>query len=194
MKRSLRPAVFLDRDGTLNVEKEYLWRIEEFEFVPGVPEAVRRLNRAGFLVVVITNQSGVARGYFQMEDVHRLHRHIQNQLKEHAAHIDAFYICPHHPEYGDPPTVCLCRKPSPGLLLDAACDLGIDLGASYMIGDKVADIEAGRQAGCRPLLVQTGYGRITLEAVSALAAGAFSDLPEAVEWILAQCGRRLVSD
>jgi D-glycero-D-manno-heptose 1,7-bisphosphate phosphatase len=160
MSKGGRPAVFLDRDGTINVEKEYLHRAEEFEFVRGAPEAIRLLKEAGFLVVVVTNQSGVARGYYDEAAVHRLHRFVDNELATAGATIDAYYLCPHHPRHGIGPyrTECACRKPLPGMLLAAASDLGIDLSLSWIVGDKAADVEAGIAAGCRPLLVRTGYG------------------------------------
>ncbi len=155
-----RPAVFLDRDGTINLEKDYLYRIEDFEFIPGVPQAIKKLKQAGYLVIVVTNQSGVARGYFGLDDVTRLHEHIQKQLVAAGTGIDAFYVCPHHPEKGQGEYLkkCDCRKGQPGLLIQAGADLGIDLQKSFMIGDKVADIEAAENAGCQPILVLTGYG------------------------------------
>lgn len=183
---ALRRAVFLDRDGTINVDKHYLHKVEEFEFIPGAPAAIRRLNDAGFLVVVVTNQSGVARGYFSMEAVERLHRHLQGQLEAVGAWVDGFYICPHHPSEGQGAyrRDCCCRKGAPGMLLQAASELGIDLKRSFMVGDKVADVEAGRGAGCRPLMVLTGYGR--QDRLSAQAAGAdvFDDLAAAVSAIV----------
>lgn len=180
-----RRAVFLDRDGTLHVEKGYLCRIEDVEFYPGVFRAIRQLRNAGFLVVVVTNQSGVARGYFTITEVNLLHRHIQAFMKRQGAGIDAFYVCPHHPD-GVPPfrETCMCRKGNAGLLLQAAADFDIDLSASFMIGDKVSDMEAAKNAGCRSLLVLTGHGRQTLQRISAERLPAFSDLPGAVEYIL----------
>lgn len=152
-------AVFLDRDGTINVEKDYLYRVEDFEFIPGVPQAVRMLNEAGFLVVVVTNQSGVARGYYTEEDVDILHRHISAELAKTGSRVDAWYYCPHHPSgRGSYSLPCHCRKPLPGMLREAARRHGIDLAASVMIGDKLADVEAGIAAGCRTILVRTGYG------------------------------------
>lgn len=182
-------AVFLDRDGTINEEKNYLYRIEDFQFIAGVPQAIRRLNDAGYLVVVVTNQSGVARGYFDREDVDRLHEHIQRELSLFGATVDAFYLCPHHPQkgVGEFRVDCDCRKGKPGMLLQAAVDLDIDLKQSFMVGDKLADIEAGRAAGCSSLLVLTGYG--TNNRDNAVAAGAMAvalDLPEAVDFILEQ--------
>ncbi len=156
----LKRAVFLDRDGTINVEKEYLHRIEDFAFIPGAPQAIRLLNDAGFYVVVVTNQSGVARGYYDEAAVERLHRYMDGELAHFGARVDAYYFCPHHPKHGSGlhSRECACRKPLPGMLIQAAADLGVDLTASWIIGDKLADVEAGLRAGCRPLLVRTGYG------------------------------------
>ncbi len=155
----MQRAVFLDRDGTINLEKEYLYRIDEFEFVPGAPEAIRLLNEAGFMVVVVTNQSGVARGYYTEEDVEALHHFISRELARHDARIDAWMYCPHHPSgKGRYSLPCSCRKPMPGMLLEAARRFDIDLEHSVMIGDKLADVEAALAAGCRPVLVRSGYG------------------------------------
>jgi len=184
MNHPLKRAVFIDRDGTLNVEKNYLWRIEDFEFIPGVPEAIGRLNRAGYLVVVVTNQAGVARGYFQLDDVTRLHAHVQQQLAACSARVDGFYVCPHHPEFGAPPQRCDCRKPAAGLLLKAADDFGIDLGNSFMVGDKRADIEAGLRAGCTPILVRTGYGEETAQLDICKDVPVVASLPDAVALIV----------
>lgn len=159
--RHTKPAVFLDRDGTINIEKEYLYKAEEFEFTSQAVEAIRLLNQAGYLVVVVTNQSGVARGYYTEDDVRRLHQYVEAQLEVGGAHVDGWYYCPHHPSGGAPYDLdCDCRKPEPGMLLTAARDLQIDLERSWMVGDKLADIEAGIAAGCRPVLVMTGYGHI----------------------------------
>ena len=179
-----RRAVFLDRDGTINVEKEYLHRAEEFAFIPGAPEAIRLLKEAGFLVVVVTNQSGVGRGYYDEEAVHRLHRFMDGELARHGASVDAYYLCPHHPLHGigEYRRECGCRKPLPGMLLEAARDFDIDLAASYIVGDKAADVKAGRAAGCRPLLVSTGY---VVEESARLPAGVpvFDDILAAVRAI-----------
>lgn len=155
----MRRAVFLDRDGTINLEKEYLYRIEEFEFVPGAPEAIRMLNQAGFFVVVVTNQSGVGRGYYGEEDLEKLHRHIARELELHGAHVDAWMYCPHHPDgRGSYARTCTCRKPLPGMLCEAARRFDLLLDQSVMIGDKNVDVQAGRAAGCRSILVRSGYG------------------------------------
>ncbi len=186
MSREKRRAVFLDRDGTINVEKDYLYRIEDFEFIPGAPEAIKRLKDAGFLVIVVTNQSGVARGYYTLEDVDRLHAYIQEKLADIGTSIDAFYVCPHHPTegVGKYRADCDCRKGKPGMLLQAAEDFDIDLERSCMVGDKEADIEAGKSAGCRPQLVLTGYGRETNEHLPQNSAPVFEDIGKAVAAIL----------
>lgn len=181
-----RRAVFLDRDGTINVEKDYLYRIEDFEFIPGAPEAIKRLKDAGFLVIVVTNQSGVARGYYTLEDVNRLHDHIQNELEKIGTSIDAFYVCPHHPTegIGDYSRECDCRKGNPGMLLQAAKDFDIDLARSIMVGDKLADVEAGRRSGCVPYLVLTGYGMQESGSEAVGSVKKFASLNEVVGGIL----------
>ncbi len=178
----LRKAVFLDRDGTINVEKNYLHRISEWEWIPGAIEAIRRLNDAGYLVIVVTNQAGIARGMYKEEDVHRLHNQLDVMLAPLRAHIDAYYYCPHHPDFGEKIS-CDCRKPAPGMILQAQKDWNIDLPHSYMVGDKIADIDAARAAGVRPILVATGYGA---ESRRKLASDALcvSDLGAAADLIL----------
>ena len=180
----MRRAVFLDRDGTINVEKEYLHRIDDFQFIPGVPEAIGRLNRAGLLVVVVTNQSGVGRGYYSAKDVEALHRHIAGELEKQDAHVDAWLYCPHFstgPTNG--PSSCDCRKPAPGMILKAADSLNIDLRQSVMIGDKVIDVQAGLAVGCRPILVRSGYGAIE-EAALPEGVAVCDDLAQAVNLLL----------
>jgi D-glycero-D-manno-heptose 1,7-bisphosphate phosphatase len=181
-----RRAVFLDRDGTINVERDYLHRIEDFAFIPGVPQAIRRLNEAGFLVLVVTNQSGVARGFFTKADVDALHRHLAVSLAEVGAFIDGYYVCPHHPTAGQGTLQkeCSCRKGEPGLLLQGAVEHDIDLARSFMVGDKAADLMAGQRAGCTPLLVLTGYGRETAANPEFPNVPRFPSLAEAVEYIL----------
>lgn len=146
-------AVFLDRDGTLNVEKEYVYRYEDWEWIPGVVEGLRKLTDLGFRLVVVSNQSGVARGYYSADDVRILHDRVNKELEAVGISVAGFYFCPHGPSDG-----CECRKPKPGMILRAQKDLGIDLSRSYMVGDKVIDVEAGKSAGVRPVLVGTGYG------------------------------------
>lgn len=180
-----KPAVFLDRDGTINVEKDYLYRVDEFEFTPGAVEAIRLLNQAGYLVVVVTNQSGVGRGYYTEADVEVLHSHIDRVLVSQGAWVDAWYYCPHH-EHAKPPynQACDCRKPLPGMLLQAAADHAIDLTRSWMVGDKPVDIEAGKAAGCRPVLVMTGYGAETADSLPS-EVPCYPDLLTAAQFIVA---------
>jgi len=152
-----RPAVFVDRDGTLNVEKNYLHRFEDWEWLPGAVEAIKAFNKAGFLVIVISNQAGVARGMYSEADLNLLHVRVDDELRELGARIDAYYYCPHHPEFGEE-CICDCRKPAPGMLLRAVDDLAIDLSRSWMVGDKLTDVEAGHAANLNTILVRTGYG------------------------------------
>lgn len=139
-----RPAAFLDRDGVLNVDHGYAYRPDELEWIDGAPQAVRLLNEAGFIVVIVTNQSGVARGMYNEADIHAFHAHMQEGLRAQGARIDAFYHCPHHPEG----TVeafaveCACRKPGVGMLEQAVRDWPIDLTHSFLIGDRDGDMEA----------------------------------------------------
>lgn len=178
-------AVFLDRDGTINVEVQYLNKVEEFELIPGVPFALKRLKDAGFLLVVVTNQSGIGRGLYDEAALHDIHDHMHEELAQYGISIDACYFCPHHPEHGtgDYRKECACRKPLPGMLEQAAADLDIDLSLSYMIGDKLGDVQAGLNAGCTSLLVLTGYGS---GDVSHLPTGveSYADLGAAVDAIL----------
>jgi D,D-heptose 1,7-bisphosphate phosphatase len=143
-----RPAAFLDRDGVLNIDSGYVHQPEQFRWVEGAESAVKALNDRGYLVVVVTNQAGVARGYYAEADVHRLHRWINDALRPQGAHIDAFYHCPHHPEgtaaYAG---TCDCRKPAPGMLLRAMREWPIRRDGSFLIGDKESDLEAARRAG-----------------------------------------------
>ena len=139
---------FLDRDGTINEDRGYVYRIEDFIFLPGAIEAIDIINRHGYLAVVVTNQSGIARGYYTRRDVDYLHCYINQCLSLAGARIDAFYLCPHLPG-----VQCGCRKPRPGMLLRAAGELDIILGHSFMVGDKMSDIEAGMAAGCKAVLI-----------------------------------------
>ena len=139
-----RPAAFLDRDGVLNVDHGYAYRPEQLQWIDGAPEAVRLLNEAGYYVFVVSNQSGVARGYYNEDAVEAFHTHMQKQLASHGAHVDAFYFCPHHPEGTIKPLAihCRCRKPAPGMLEQAANEWLIDRDASFLVGDKDADVGA----------------------------------------------------
>lgn len=146
----LRRAVFLDRDGTLNKDVGYVHRKEDWQWLPGVAEALKRLRAVGYVLVVVSNQSGIARGMYDREALRQLEEWVNVELAAKNAAIDAWYYCPHLPEITGP---CECRKPEPGLLLQAARDLDIDLANSWMIGDRVRDVQAGLAAGCQSILL-----------------------------------------
>lgn len=149
------PAMFLDRDGVIIENAHYLARIEDIRLIPGSAASIRRLNQAHIPVVVITNQSGVARGYFPESFVCDTHVYLNELLAAEGARVDGWYYCPHHPEHGFD---CDCRKPKPGMLQTAAEDKNLDLSRSWLVGDNLTDIEAGAAAGCRTILVRTGHG------------------------------------
>ena len=144
-----RAAAFLDRDGVINEERNYVHRIEDFEFLPGTLQACREFVAAGYLLVVVTNQAGIARGYYNTADFETLTRWMELRFAEAGAPLSGVYYCPHHPEatIADLRRACDCRKPAPGLILQAQRDLGIDLRRSFLVGDKLSDIEAGHAAG-----------------------------------------------
>lgn len=160
MTENTGKAVFLDRDGTINEEVHYLHRPEDLRLLPGAAEAIRMLKEAGFTLIVITNQAGVARGYYTCGDVEALHVYMNKQLQKEGGVIDAFYYCPHHPLHGigEYKVVCHCRKPDIGMFEMAEKDFAVDKSRSYMIGDKELDIEAGHNYGVESILVGTGYG------------------------------------
>lgn len=154
-----QPAAFLDRDGTLNVEVNYLHRIENFEWVPGAPEAIKRLNELGLPVLVVTNQAGVAHGHFPEEQIERLHTFMQEELAEIGARIDAFYYCPYHPE-GEVEKYrkqSACRKPNPGMFEQAVGEWTVDPTRSFVVGDKNSDLIPGNALGMTTLRVRTGH-------------------------------------
>lgn len=155
----LKRAVFLDRDGTINVEKNYLYKIEDWEWTPRAIDAIKLINKAGYLAIVVSNQAGVARGYYTENDVEHLHSQVDMMLAEQGAHIDAYYYCPHHTEMGEIRD-CECRKPKSGMLIQAQQEWNIDLENSFMVGDKLIDAEAAIRVGVTPVLVMTGYGKV----------------------------------
>ncbi len=183
-----RPAVFLDRDGTLLEEAGYLDRLERLVFFPYTVDAVRLLNRSGLAVVIVTNQAGIARGIFKESFVAEAHRYIADRLALGGAHIDGFYYCPHHPDAAIDALRqdCDCRKPKPGMLTRAAADLGLDLSASFVVGDRWHDLEAGQRVGARGILVRTGYGRTEEASPKAglQPAAIVENVAEAASWIL----------
>jgi len=185
-----RPAVFLDRDGTLTEEVGYVNHPKRLRLQPRSAEAVRRLNNAGIAVVVVTNQAGIARGYFSEDVLAAVHAALVSQLKDEGAYLDGIYACTHHPTAGEPPyrTVCNCRKPRPGLLLRAAVELGLDLSRSTLVGDRASDVVAGRAAGTRSVLVLTGYGlgewEYQRDSFPVKPDHVAEDLLDAVDWVL----------
>ncbi len=184
-----RPAVFLDRDGTVNVEVHYLSQPEQLKLLPTVSETISMLNSRGIPVVIVTNQAGVARGYFPEHRLVTIHDHLRGILAEKNARVDGIYYCPHHPSMGlgTYRKVCDCRKPMPGMLTQAASELAIDLTRSLLIGDRESDLQAGANAGCQTALVTTGYGVETSAAIDLKSVGGIGIFPtvaDAVtEWL-----------
>jgi D-glycero-D-manno-heptose 1,7-bisphosphate phosphatase len=186
-----RPAVFLDRDGTLIEEVGYVNHVSRVRLLAGAAEAVRRLRAAGWAVVVVTNQAGVARGYLSPELVEATHAELARQLAAHGTRLDGIYVCPHHPTEGLGPlrVECDCRKPRPGLIQRAAAELDLDLVRAAVVGDKPSDVAAAAAVGARGVLVLTGLGRGEWEH----RRGAFpvapdhvaDDLLAAADWLLA---------
>jgi len=188
-----RIAVFIDRDGTINEETGYVDSLAKFRLLPGVTEALRRLNESGIPAIVITNQSGVGRGYFSMDFLDTLHNRMMMEFTEQGCRLDGIYICPHHPDEN-----CACRKPKPGMLLSAAKENEIILHASYVVGDKMRDIELAHRVGAKGILVLTGYGAEELRnnppmpqipvgtEFNSVPDHVAANLSEAVEWVLGQ--------
>lgn len=160
-----RRAVFLDRDGTINEEVDFVRSPDELRLIPGAPKAIGALNRAGLVTCVISNQAGVARGYVSERTLADIHRKLESDLLAGGATVDRIYYCPHHPQKGLPPynVTCECRKPAPGMLHAAARDLGIDLARSYVVGDRIVDVQVAHAVGARGILVLTGYGKVSVE-------------------------------
>jgi histidinol-phosphate phosphatase family protein len=179
-------AVFLDRDGTVNKEVHYLHHPDELRLIPGAAEAIRLLNQAQVPAILVTNQSGIGRGRFPKSAMEAVHEELCRQLGSEGAHLDAIYFCPHRPD-----ECCDCRKPAPGLLIQAAREGNLDLTRSVIVGDKHCDLEAGRRAGCRTGLVRTGYGaEVQQELATAGTPPNFvgADLLDVVRRILAASG------
>jgi len=170
-------AVFLDRDGVMNVDNGYVSQVDDFEFIEGVIEACKTLKEKGYLLVLITNQSGIARGYFSEEQFHTLTEWMDWSLADRGVDLDGIYYCPHHSEkgIGEYKVDCDCRKPKPGMLLSAIEELNIDVSRSILVGDKVSDIQAGLAAGVKSnYLVRTG--KVITEEGEKLATAVFDDL------------------
>jgi D-glycero-D-manno-heptose 1,7-bisphosphate phosphatase len=182
---ALRPGVFLDRDGTIAEEVGYLNHAGRFRMFPFVPQAIRRLNAAALPVVVVTNQSGVGRGYFPESLVKEVHELMAQQLAAAGAHLDAVYYCPHTSV-----DACMCRKPKTGMFEKAARELGLDLQRSFVVGDRFGDVAAAQHLGAHSILVRTGYGlgELTWHGATWPRKPEYiaEDLAQAVDWILRQ--------
>lgn len=173
-----RPFILLDRDGTLNVERNYLSDPDQLELIPGVIPALKRLRELGYGLAVVTNQSGVGRGYFTLGAVELVHERLLALLAEGGASVDAIYICPHAPDQA-----CDCRKPSPGMALQAQAEFGFDPKQAIVIGDKKVDIDLGKAIGAATILVRTGWGKDAEKAGDSSPDAIVDDLPAAVSWI-----------
>ena len=177
-----RAAVFLDRDGTVIVEADYLADPAGVALIEGADRAIRRLASSGLAVVLVTNQSGIARGLYDEADYHAVNGRLREMLKVGGAALDGTYYCPHHPDFSGP---CDCRKPRTALYLRAASELGLDLAKSFYVGDKPTDVEPARTLGGTGILVRTGYGRESVDEVPR-AVRVVDDIEAAADWILSQ--------
>jgi D-glycero-D-manno-heptose 1,7-bisphosphate phosphatase len=163
---SKRMGLFLDRDGVINQECHYLHDPKDLVMIPGVVETIAAINRHGVPVIVVTNQAGIGRGYYDVPAYQSVNRAITEILAASGAHVDAWYFCPHRPDAG-----CTCRKPLPGMLLDAAQDWNLDLPRSLLVGDKTGDLQSARAVGVGTVLVRTGYGREVEAELAASGSG-----------------------
>jgi histidinol-phosphate phosphatase family protein len=176
---STNRAVFLDRDGTIMEDSNYVGSLDRVILIPCAAAALKRLRDAGYKLFVITNQSGVGRGYFSSEAVRQIHAHLDEQFGKVGVQFDRYYVCPHHPE-----DRCDCRKPKPKFLLEAAREHGLDLSRCFMIGDRPSDLMAGRNAGVKTILVLTGAGQETLAKCEVTPDHVAQDIAAAADWIL----------
>jgi D-glycero-D-manno-heptose 1,7-bisphosphate phosphatase len=189
-------AIFMDRDGTVSDEVGYLNHVSRLRVFPWSAAAVRRINESSMLAILVTNQAGVARGYFAEEMIGRVHERLVAELADGGARLDAIYYCPHHPTAGEPPyrRDCDCRKPRPGMLRRAAEEHGVDLAASYVVGDKYSDVRLAHEVGAAGVLVLTGYGRgeydYEREGWPRAPEHVAETLLDAVEWIVERERRR----
>lgn len=186
----MRAGVLLDRDGTINEQMGYINHVSRFVMLPDAASAIKKLNARGVPVAVVTNQSGLARGYFPEELLDQVHDKMNRALADEKAHVDGIFICPHHPEAKEEKyrVDCTCRKPKTGLFDQASASLDIDLKMSYLVGDRWSDLKAAVKCGAIPVLVLTGYGAGDFEYIGPTQevqpAFVAKNLTEAVEWIL----------
>jgi D-glycero-D-manno-heptose 1,7-bisphosphate phosphatase len=176
-------AVFLDRDGTIMEDANCVGKMEQIALIPGAPQALRQLQDAGYKLFIVTNQSGVGRGYFTREAVESIHAHLNEEFSRAGVHFDRYYVCPHRPEEN-----CECRKPKAKFLFEAAREYQLDLPRCFMIGDRESDIQAGVNAGVVSILVLTGVGRETLAKQAASPSHVAETIADAAGWILRQNG------
>lgn len=182
-------AVFLDRDGTINEEVGYLGNLNNLSFIKRAAEGIGIINRLGYKAIVVTNQSGIARGFFKEAFVHMLHAEMKKRLLKKNAFIDQWYYCPHHPTKGinEYKKICACRKPAPGMIKAAAEEYQIDVSGSFVIGDSIRDVGLAINAGARPILLKTGFGQETLSLLDKAQRNALyyvaEDLMDACVWI-----------
>lgn len=181
------PYIILDRDGVINFDSdEYIKSPDEWLPIPGSLEAIAQLNRAGYQVLIVTNQSGIARGYFDLDTLDLIHEKLMRELASVGGYIEEIFFCPHHPD-----EVCSCRKPRPGLLYRLSEKYQVALEQTFFIGDSYSDVKAAQNAGAIPLLVLTGKGERTLEQYPELiSVPNFSDLARAVEYVISQSGNQ----
>lgn len=186
----MHPAVFLDRDGTVNEQMGYINHVARFVLLPRTAEAIQMLKRSGYLVIVVSNQSGVARGYFPVQLVEKVHRRMQAQLAQQGAAVDGIYFCPHHPRgsVDEFRVDCGCRKPKAGLIAQARRHFAIDMSRSYVVGDRYTDLELAFRSKLGGVLVKTGYGRGEIEYVlpgqPRKPQYVAQDLLDAAQWII----------
>ena len=184
-----KPAVFLDRDGTINIESGYIRNLDDFKLMPGAAFAIKQLNALDILAIVVTNQSGPARGFYEESWVHQLHARMNELLAAEDAHVDAIYYCPHLPEGVVPEytLACGCRKPATGLIEQAMERYSVDLAKSYVVGDKATDVELAQNVGCRSVLLRSGYGEMVINGAYQWMVKpdhVAEDLYDAVNWII----------
>jgi D,D-heptose 1,7-bisphosphate phosphatase len=188
-RKNVRKAIFLDRDGVINEERDHVTTPENFVLLPGVSEAIKKINTSEYCAIVISNQPMIAKGFATETDLDRIHGKLETLLGAEHAYLDRIYYCPHHPEKGfsgerpELKIVCDCRKPSPGMVFKAASDLNIDLNNSYVVGDQTVDIQTGRNAGCKTIMVKTGYAGKD-NKYSSKPDAIVDTLPDAVDIIL----------
>ena len=183
----MQKAIFLDRDGTLNPDPGYIADPDDYELFPGVGEALASLKKAGYLLILITNQSGVSRGLISWQQLELIHQKLQNLLAASGAALDAIYVCPHHPDFSpvNGISVCDCRKPQPGLVLRAIKDFEVDIRSSFVIGDRSSDIKAALATGIQPIYI----GSVPLPGYETVPT--FSDLRNAAAWLLAGAANKV---